>query len=1267
MKYLNLTLIFIFILNVLNAANYSFKSIYNSTDRTHTEYVIEGSSCKFQIDNTNTDYYADWKVTDENDNVVYQKNQDEAKSILGIKYDPKIEITISGYRRVQAQIRHDGDYALKETHIWYVYITNTAPTITRKSPSSPVTEKTNRNISFTATSRDDDGAGDLDKIRWYIDGYYKDGTDWSNNLFNPRNNTFTHSFESPGNYTVKAVVYDQSGATAQTSWSANVVGTSNASITNVQFDKSLVIKNKETITATITIKNTGNIASTFYVGSSCITGAGPWLNFVPERKSITLESQSSGSLTLSWTPSLDATDGDYEFYTKVFKASSGTDYYTDKSIPNAFVVKSNIPDSAKIVDFIVPTGTIQRGSTQQIEVKIRNTGTTTRSFWIGLSLAHETATADDWPNGWYDIVPQETKILVPEDEATVTFSFIVPEYWRSGQYYAVAAIWEDFNPETYLMVEPRYDYLLWHESQYDNPDIGKKTFALSKVTFNDIYKSNFVVGNIIREILQKSTNDIYTNGVKPFLRMNFIEGSVPIIEIPFFGGIEYGSASCGMIIDLADYLSITPEGQDGYTTIWIDLEMNGANINIENPVSVPVTLFFEDIDLKANGELDQKEDELKFLTGQFLGVAFTGFTWDGEHLSGPQAKIGGTISGNKLINFSVEESSNILLKAEIKTELLDHMFTNAVFSSNNEFINSSVFLYNFYNQFKSYLENPELFKKFTFDDGDWKLTNGVSQNGLHMELLPEQIENSANWFFIDVPENCKKLVIKTYGGSGELAIFHKYNIRPTLQGNLVFDNKAFEDNSTNQELTIENPKAGKHYIALRVQSEGFYKDVNLIANYELGNGTKIFTISPDNFWDYGNVTVNYNNDKTFLLQNTGSSDLIISNINIDGTNSDQFEILSPTSTNFNIAAKASVEIKVRFKPTFSGSKSAQLEILNNSDNASPAYLVSLNGTGTEVLTKTLATSSEDSWDYGNVTVDDSTDKTFLLQNSGSSALNISNVNISGTDSDQFEILSPTSTNFNIAAKSSAEVKVRFSPTSLGAKSAQLKIANNSDNASPTKTIFLWGTGTDVLTKTLVINPENSWDYGNVTIDVSSDKTFLLQNTGSANLNISDVRISGTNSDQFEIVSPMSTNFDIASKSSAEVKIRFSPTSSEGKSAQLEISNNSDNTSPIQIISLYGNGISEDSIPTGVIQEREQEDIKIYPNPTSGIIKLKGLPRNIETIFSVFNMQGQLIFKKVVATSQTDIDISTQKPGIYLLIINNDWTKTYKIVKSTTLK
>ncbi|WP_321376289.1 T9SS type A sorting domain-containing protein [uncultured Draconibacterium sp.] len=109
---------------------------------------------------------------------------------------------------------------------WTVTVTNTTPTISRKSPtSSSVTVAANTSTKFTASSYDEDGAGDLDKILWYVGSTKEDETDWSNNLLNPRDNDFSHSFDSPGSYTVKAIVYDQAGATAEVSWTVTVTNT----------------------------------------------------------------------------------------------------------------------------------------------------------------------------------------------------------------------------------------------------------------------------------------------------------------------------------------------------------------------------------------------------------------------------------------------------------------------------------------------------------------------------------------------------------------------------------------------------------------------------------------------------------------------------------------------------------------------------------------------------------------------------------------------------------------------------------------------------------------------------------------------------------------------------------------------------------------------------------------------------------------------------------------------------------------------------------
>jgi len=114
-------------------------------------------------------------------------------------------------------------------------------------------------------------------------------------------------------------------------------------------------------------------------------------------------------------------------------------------------------DNAAIIAFNPPTGAVQRGQQMQATVTIKNTGSTTRSFWVGLSFAGQNASLESWPVGWYDVYPIETSVLNPQQSQTVLFSFILPAWLPMGDFRADTAVWEGFDAENYLMQEPSYD------------------------------------------------------------------------------------------------------------------------------------------------------------------------------------------------------------------------------------------------------------------------------------------------------------------------------------------------------------------------------------------------------------------------------------------------------------------------------------------------------------------------------------------------------------------------------------------------------------------------------------------------------------------------------------------------------------------------------------------------------------------------------------------------------------------------------------------
>ena len=72
-----------------------------------------------------------------------------------------------------------------------------------------------------------------------------------------------------------------------------------------------------------------------------------------------------------------------------------------------------------------------------------------------------------------------------------------------------------------------------------------------------------------------------------------------------------------------------------------------------------------------------------------------------------------------------------------------------------------------------------------------------------------------------------------------------------------------------------------------------------------------------------------------------------------------------------------------------------------------------------------------------------------------------------------------------------------------------------------------------------------------------------------------------------------------------------------------------------------------------------ERLKIYPNPTNGIITIEGLPSNEKNRIAVYSSDGSLILEKFSNSETCEIDFSKQVSGSYLVIINK---QTIKIVK-----
>ena len=73
----------------------------------------------------------------------------------------------------------------------------------------------------------------------------------------------------------------------------------------------------------------------------------------------------------------------------------------------------------------------------------------------------------------------------------------------------------------------------------------------------------------------------------------------------------------------------------------------------------------------------------------------------------------------------------------------------------------------------------------------------------------------------------------------------------------------------------------------------------------------------------------------------------------------------------------------------------------------------------------------------------------------------------------------------------------------------------------------------------------------------------------------------------------------------------------------------------------------------VIEEKEREQMLIYPNPAQNkiTINLQGLQNLSGLNLSIFNIQGQLLLQQPLHQNNTEIDISKLQQGVYFAKIN----------------
>ena len=196
--------------------------------------------------------------------------------------------------------------------------------------------------------------------------------------------------------------------------------------------------------------------------------------------------------------------------------------------------------------------------------------------------------------------------------------------------------------------------------------------------------------------------------------------------------------------------------------------------------------------------------------------------------------------------------------------------------------------------------------------------------------------------------------------------------------------------------------------------------------------------------------------------------------------------------------------------------------------------------------------------FSSITANTNSAQTLTLSNAGGSSLSVTNLTVTGS---AFSVVGATLP-ITIGAGQSANVGVRFAPTTTGNFSGSISVSSNASNTAPM--IPLSGSATAASTFLISASPTNL-SFGSVVEGSSASKTVTLSNTGSGSVSITAANFTGSGFSLSGVTFP----FTLAAGKTQNATISFAPETSGGASGTASFVSNATN-SPATV-GLSGSG------------------------------------------------------------------------------------------------
>ncbi len=302
--------------------------------------------------------------------------------------------------------------------------------------------------------------------------------------------------------------------------------------------------------------------------------------------------------------------------------------------------------------------------------------------------------------------------------------------------------------------------------------------------------------------------------------------------------------------------------------------------------------------------------------------------------------------------------------------------------------------------------------------------------------------------------------------------------------------------------------------------------------------------------------------KSVTLTNSDATSMTIGNVAITGPNAAEFLIFSKTCGS-SLAASASCTATILFKPAATGTRTATLGLTDTATNS--PQTVALSGMGTTSTGTGSVAASPSSLTWTSVPVGGvGGQKAVTLMNSGTAAINITSIAISGMNAADFAIYTKTCSS-TLAASASCTATILFKPAASGSRTATLSFTDTITNSPQTTALSGMGIG---FTGGVTASP-SSLSFGSLLLSSGGTSlTATLINGTAASITVGSIAVSGPNASDFLILSK-TCGSSLAAAASCTATIQFKPATTGNRTATLTFTDAASN-SP-QSVALSGAG------------------------------------------------------------------------------------------------